>query len=166
MANPGPTSVVAAIALGSNLGDREAALNSALAALRRLEGVEVLAASRFHETEPVGPALQGRFLNAAALLRASLPPRDLLAAMLDIERAAGRERNEKWGPRTLDLDLLVYGALRLSEPGLTVPHPRMAERAFVLEPLAEVAPTLDVPGLGAVAELLSRLRANPPRPRG
>lgn len=158
MANPGSTSVVAAIALGSNLGDREAALNSALAALRRLEGVEVLAVSRFHETEPVGPALQGRFLNAAALLRTTLPPRHLLAAMLDIERAAGRERTEKWGPRTLDLDLLVYGEFRIDEPGLTVPHPRLAERAFVLEPLAEVAPAMDVPGAGTVAELLSALR--------
>jgi 2-amino-4-hydroxy-6-hydroxymethyldihydropteridine diphosphokinase len=136
--------VIAAIALGSNLGDRAAHLNAAVAALRDTPGIEVVASSPAIETDPVGPVAQDAFLNAAALLR--------------IEREQGRVRDLRWGPRTLDLDLITYGDLVLNEPGLTLPHPRMRERRFVLEPLAMIAPDLRVPPDHArVQDLLARL---------
>jgi len=143
--------VRAYIGLGSNLGDREATLRRALDLL----GDEVVAVSSFRETEPVGYLDQPRFLNAAAALDTELAPRALLDRLLEVERELGRTREgPRFGPRTIDLDLLLYGDRTIDEPGLTVPHPRLAERLFVLEPLAELDPDLDVPGHGRVADLL------------
>lgn len=131
--------VRAYVGLGSNLGDRERALRSAVEALAATPGVEVVAVSSFSETDPVGPVPdQPRFLNGAVAIDTSLPPRDLLERLLEIEAAHGRVRDVPGGPRTLDLDLLVYGEEALDEPGLTVPHPRLHEREFVLEPLREL----------------------------
>ena len=133
--------------LGSNLGEREATLWKALEGLGATEGIEVVAVSSFRETDPVGVVDQPRFVNAAAALETSLPPRELLERLLDVERSLGRDRavEERWGPRTVDLDLLLYGGESIDEPGLEVPHPRLAERAFVLEPLLELDPDLRLP---------------------
>jgi 2-amino-4-hydroxy-6-hydroxymethyldihydropteridine diphosphokinase len=144
--------ISAYIGLGSNLGDREATIGSALAALPG-----VVAVSRLRETAPVGVVDQPRFLNGVARLETALAPRELLDALLAVERSLGRERHERWGPRTIDLDLLLYGNEVVDEPGLTVPHPRLHERRFVLEPLAELDQALVVPGRGRVDELLSKL---------
>ena len=135
------------VGLGSNLGEREATLWKALEGLGATEGIEVLAISSFRETEPVGVVDQPRFVNAAAALETSLSPRELLERLLDVERSLGRDRavEERWGPRTLDLDLLLYGGESIDEPGLEVPHPRLTERAFVLEPLLELDPDLRLP---------------------
>jgi 2-amino-4-hydroxy-6-hydroxymethyldihydropteridine diphosphokinase len=142
------------IGLGSNLGNREAALRGAL----ELLGDDVVAVSSFRETDPVGYLDQPRFLNAAAALETGLEPRALLDRLLEVERELGRTRDgPRFGPRTIDLDLLLYGDLVIDEPGLVVPHPRLAERRFVLEPLAELDPDLVVPGLGRVTDLLARL---------
>jgi 2-amino-4-hydroxy-6-hydroxymethyldihydropteridine diphosphokinase len=142
------------IGLGSNLGDREAALRDALDLL----GDEVVAVSSFRDTDPVGYLDQPRFLNAAAALETELEPRALLDRLLAIELELGRTREgPRFGPRTIDLDLLLYGDEVIDEPGLVVPHPRLAERRFVLEPLAELDPELVVPGLGRVTDLLARL---------
>ncbi len=142
------------IGLGSNLGDREAALRAALALL----GEDVVAVSSFHETDPVGYLDQPRFLNAAAALETELEPRPLLERLLEVERELGRTRDgPRFGPRTIDLDLLLYADRIVDEPGLVVPHPRLAERRFVLEPLAELDPELGVPGLGRVQDLLTWL---------
>jgi len=139
--------VRAYVGLGSNLGEREATLWKALEGLGATEGIEVLAVSSFRETDPVGVVDQPRFVNAAAALETSLSPRELLERLLDVERSLGRDRavEERWGPRTLDLDLLLYGGESIDEPGLEVPHPRLAERAFVLEPLLELDPDLRLP---------------------
>jgi 2-amino-4-hydroxy-6-hydroxymethyldihydropteridine diphosphokinase len=145
------------VGVGANLGDREASIRDALRRLGEREGVTVTAVSSLRETEPVGKLDQPSFLNGAARLETTLPPRGLLDTLLDVERELGRERRERWGPRTIDLDLLLYGAERIDEPGLTVPHPRLHERRFALEPLAELAPGLEVPGSGRVSELLARL---------
>lgn len=156
------TPIVACIALGSNLGDRHATLHSALAAIADIPRSRLLARSSFHETSPVGPTAQPDFLNAAATLETSLPPAELLAALLAIEAAHGRDRStgERWGPRTLDLDLLLYGTAAFSTEGLTVPHPRLHERAFVLEPLAEIAGQTLIPTRGTTVrgalDMLSR----------
>ncbi len=117
----------------------------------------MLAVSSLRETDPVGVLDQPRFLNGAARLQTELAPRALLDSLLDVERALGRERAERWGPRTIDLDLLLYDRLVLDEPGLTLPHPRLHERRFALEPLAELAPGLELPGRGSVESLLARL---------
>ncbi len=143
------------VGLGSNLGDREGTLRRALALLA--ERVDVEAVSSFRETDPVGVLDQPRFVNAAARVETELTPRELLEALLAVERTLGRERRERWGPRTVDLDLLLYGGESLDEPGLTVPHPRLHERRFVLEPLAELNPGLVVPGRGQVQDLLAGL---------
>ena len=144
-----PTETVTAyIALGSNLGDREHTLLAALDQLSRERGVEVTLISSFHETLPVGGPPQGTFLNAAAQIRTSLDARGLLAVLRRVEARFGRERTTTWGPRTLDLDLLLYGAAVIDEPGLTVPHPRMHQRQFVLAPLCEIAPDVRHPVLG------------------
>ena len=129
------------IALGANLGDRRSNLQSALAALSATKGIEILCVSEMIETEPEGDANQGRYLNAAASLMTSLSPGQLLKVMLAIEISHGRDRSKekRWGPRLLDLDLLMYEELVIDHKGLTLPHPRMHERAFVLEPLAEIA---------------------------
>jgi 2-amino-4-hydroxy-6-hydroxymethyldihydropteridine diphosphokinase len=159
-----PESVAAYIALGSNLGDRRAMLEEALALLRLQPGVEVVNVSSYHETEPVGgPAGQGKFLNAAACLRTTLGARPLLGVLQAVEAQLGRVRTERFGPRTIDLDLLLYGTeiLQIQEAGceLIVPHPRMHERSFVLEPLVEIAPLTVHPLLQSTAkDLLERLR--------
>ena len=147
--------MIAYIGLGSNLGDREATLREGLRRLGALDGIEVAAVSTFRETDPVGKLDQPRFLNAAAALETDLPPRELLACLLEVERALGRDRGaeERWGPRTIDLDLLLYGDETIAEPGLEVPHPRLAERAFVLEPLLELDPSLRLPDGRALVDL-------------
>lgn len=147
---------LAAIALGSNLGDRDANLRLAVAGLRRLGAVT--AVSSFYETEPVGYTDQPLFLNAAALLETELEPLPLLNALLEIERGAGRDRaiSPPQGPRTLDLDLLLYGECVISTATLRVPHPEMHVRRFVLEPLAEIAPLMMHPGLGKSVVVLLR----------
>ena len=140
------------VALGANLGDREATIEAAVAALPG-----VVAVSQLRETDPVGVVDQPRFLNGAVRLETDLSARQLLDALLAIERELGRERRERWGPRTIDLDLLLYGGTTVDEPGLTVPHPFLHERRFVLEPLAELDPALVVPGRGRVSHLLAEL---------
>jgi 2-amino-4-hydroxy-6-hydroxymethyldihydropteridine diphosphokinase len=147
-----------AVALGSNLGDRRAHLDFAVAKLRSL--LRHVAVSRYHDTVPVGIiGPQPLYLNAAATGEATLSARDLLDALLAIEAARGRERPFPNAPRTLDLDLILYGDLVIDGPGLTVPHPRFRERRFVLEPLAEIAPEAVDPVTGrTIRELL----ADPP----
>ncbi|TML90052.1 MAG: 2-amino-4-hydroxy-6-hydroxymethyldihydropteridine diphosphokinase [Actinobacteria bacterium] len=146
------------VGLGSNLGDREATLRQAVAALREVPGVRIVAVSAFRETDPVGFLDQPRFLNGAAAIETELSPQELLAALLEVERGLGRIRGgERYGPRTVDLDLLVYGDVTLAEPGLEIPHPRLHERRFALEPLAELAPGLEIPGKGPVEALLAEL---------
>jgi 2-amino-4-hydroxy-6-hydroxymethyldihydropteridine diphosphokinase len=140
------------VGLGANLGDREATIRAAVAALPG-----VLAVSSLRETEPVGVTDQPRFLNGVAALETELSARDLLDTLLAVERRLGRERRERWGPRTIDLDLLLFGEEAIDEPGLTVPHPRLHERRFALEPLAEIAPDALIPGRGRVANLLAEL---------
>lgn len=148
------------VALGSNLGDTHAYLRQALQALAHLPDTRLLAQSRFYRTPPWGVLEQPAFLNAVAELETALAPHALLEALLAIEQAAGRVRQgERWGPRTLDLDLLHVDGVRLDEAGLTLPHPRIAERAFVLLPLAELAPTLELSGLGRVDALLGAIDA-------
>jgi 2-amino-4-hydroxy-6-hydroxymethyldihydropteridine diphosphokinase len=143
-------SAAAFVALGSNLGDRDANLALAVRSLAALPEVAVAALSPVYETRPVGPP-QGPYLNAVAELRTTLPPRPLLDAMLEIETRAGRARSAEarasWGPRTLDLDLLFYADRQIDEPGLEVPHPRLHQRAFVLVPLCALAPELHHPRL-------------------
>ncbi|HEX2442702.1 MAG TPA: 2-amino-4-hydroxy-6-hydroxymethyldihydropteridine diphosphokinase [Vicinamibacterales bacterium] len=150
----GSSSARCAVALGSNLGDRRAHLDFAVARLRAiLDGLKV---SGYFETDPVSDVPQPRYLNAAAVGRTSLSARDLLTALLKIERERGRERPFKDSPRTLDLDLILYGDLVLTEPGLTLPHPRFRDRLFVLEPLTSIAPDLvDPVTRKTVTELLS-----------
>jgi 2-amino-4-hydroxy-6-hydroxymethyldihydropteridine diphosphokinase len=150
---------LAYVALGANLGDREATIRAALAALAETPGVRVVAVSSLIETDPVGFVDQPRFLNGAAALETTLDPRELLAVLLAVERRFGRTREgvPAQGPRTLDLDLLLYGSAEVDEPGLTIPHPRLHERRFVLEPLSELAPSLEVPGKGAIQTLLAEL---------
>ena len=149
------------VGLGANLGDREATLLAALDALAAVPGVRVVAVSAFRETDPVGYVDQPRFVNAVAALDTVLGARELLEAMLAIERSLGRTRDgPRFGPRTIDLDLLLYGDAELDEPGMTVPHPRLHERAFVLEPLAELAPGLVVPGRGPLDALRRNLESD------
>jgi 2-amino-4-hydroxy-6-hydroxymethyldihydropteridine diphosphokinase len=126
-----------------------------LEALAGTDGIEIVAVSSFRETDPVGKVEQPRFVNAAAGLETSLAPRELLDRLLEVERGLGRDRTkeERWGPRTLDLDLLLYGAETIDEPALEVPHPRLAERAFVLEPLLELDPELRLPDGRALRDL-------------
>jgi 2-amino-4-hydroxy-6-hydroxymethyldihydropteridine diphosphokinase len=147
------------IALGSNLGDREGTIRAALAELDEADGVEVLAVSSLEETEPVGYRDQPRFLNGAAELRTERSPRELLELLLALEARFGRDRSAAppQGPRTLDLDLLLYDSERLDEPGLELPHPRLHERPFVLRPLAELDPSLEIPGKGPIQGLLAGL---------
>lgn len=152
--------IEAAIGLGSNLGDRAGTLAEALRLLSAHPRLKLVRQSRLFETEPVGNTRQGRFLNQAAVFSTDLPPEELLSELLAAENRLGRERSERWGPRTIDLDLLLYGQAELKLPRLAVPHPRMAERAFVLVPLAEVVSDDAVPGLRSLAE---RIAAMPDR---
>jgi 2-amino-4-hydroxy-6-hydroxymethyldihydropteridine diphosphokinase len=147
------------VGLGSNLGDREAFLVGARAALAATPGVSVVAASRLYETEPVGPP-QDRYLNAVVALDTTLAAQALLERLLELERQAGRRRGpERNAPRTLDLDLLLFGDVCLDTPGLLLPHPRLNERAFVLVPLAEIAADLVHPRLGVrVRDLAERVQ--------
>ena len=146
------------IGLGANLGDREGSLRTAVELLDRRDGIRVEQVSTLRDTDPVGYLDQPRFLNGAARLETDLAPRELLDALLDVERELGRERNgPRFGPRTVDLDLLLYGELELEAAGLTVPHPRLHERRFALEPLAELDAGLVVPGRGPVETLLAEL---------
>ncbi len=146
------------IGLGSNLGDRETMLGSAVGLLRADEEIDVVGVSSFQVTEPVGITDQPRFLNAAVAVETELSPRELLERLLDIERSLGRTREgPRGGPRTIDLDLLLYGDEVVDEPGLRVPHPRLTERRFALEPLDELGPDLVVPGRGPVKALLAEL---------
>ena len=130
--------VKCAIALGSNLGDSKQILNQALDLLSQISGIELISHSSWYETVPVGPP-QPNYVNGCAILETKLLPEDLLQILLKIEQQFGRIRQERWGPRILDLDILLYGDLILEMPNLTIPHPRMNERAFVLVPLAEIA---------------------------
>jgi 2-amino-4-hydroxy-6-hydroxymethyldihydropteridine diphosphokinase len=142
------------VGLGSNLGDREALIRRAatLIGTTRLSAIV--------ETEPWGYEDQPRFLNAVAEIETPLGPRALLDQLLEVERQLGRERvGPRWGPRTIDLDLLLYGEEELDEPGLVVPHPLLTERLFVLEPLAELDPAQRIPGNGTVAEALAGLQS-------
>ena len=146
------------VGLGANLGDRERALRAAVDALAAEDGVEVVSVSVLRETEPVGVGQQPLYLNGAAELETTLTARRLLDRLLAVEQRFGRIRVPgEQAPRTLDLDLLLYGDEVIDEPGLTVPHPRLHERRFVLEPLAELAPGLVVAGRGDVESLLSGL---------
>jgi len=146
------------VGLGANLGDREATIRRAVELLAEREGLEVLAVSALRETDPVGLEDQPRFLNGAAVLETTLGPRALLETLLEVERVLGRTRDgPRFGPRAIDLDLLLYGDETVDEPGLTVPHPRLHERRFALEPLAELDPALAIPGRGRVSDLLARL---------
>jgi 2-amino-4-hydroxy-6-hydroxymethyldihydropteridine diphosphokinase len=128
------------VALGSNLGDRDRYLAEARAALAALPDTDLVAASRIEETAPLGPGAQGPYLNQMVLLRTGLCPRALLEACLAIERAAGRERRERWGPRTLDLDLVRVGGRTVDEPDLRLPHPELPRRAFWQRELVELSP--------------------------
>jgi 2-amino-4-hydroxy-6-hydroxymethyldihydropteridine diphosphokinase len=144
------------VGLGANLGDREATIRRALELLAATPGIEVVAVSTLRETDPEGYADQPRFLNGVAALETELPPRGLLDRLLTVEHDLGRVRGEgpRFGPRTIDLDLLLYGDEVVDEPGLVVPHPRLAERQFVLEPLHELEPALGLPDGRRVADLL------------
>ena len=147
---------LAYVGLGANLGARDGSIRRAsdLLEARRL--------STLRETEPWGVVDQPAFLNAVAEVEWNGTARELLERLLSIERELGRVRDgSRWGPRVIDLDLLVFGSETIDEPGLTVPHPELARRRFVLEPLAELSPDLDVPGLGVVSGLLSKLQSSP-----
>ncbi|MDO5611412.1 MAG: 2-amino-4-hydroxy-6-hydroxymethyldihydropteridine diphosphokinase [Pseudomonadota bacterium] len=152
-------SVRAFVGLGGNVGDAAATLRLALAALNALPMTRLVKASSLLQTAPVGGIAQADFINAVAELDTALPALDLLHALFAIERAHGRDRSreQRWGPRTLDLDVLIYGDEIITLDGLSVPHPRMAERRFVLVPLAEIAPDVMIPGIGRVDRVLAGL---------
>lgn len=152
--NETPGSTRAYLGLGGNLGDPAAAMASALRALDAHQAVAVAAVSSLYRTPPWGKTDQPDFLNAVAAVDTTLSPRALLDLCLETERALKRVRVERWGPRVIDMDILLFGRERIEEEGLQVPHPRMGERAFVLAPLAEIAPDVDVNG-GTAAERLA-----------
>jgi 2-amino-4-hydroxy-6-hydroxymethyldihydropteridine diphosphokinase len=155
------------VGLGSNLDDPLRQIERALLALAGLTQTQLLRVSRRYRTAPWGFAEQPPFVNAVAELATHLPPRELLDALLALEREQGRHRDgARWGPRTLDLDLLLYGDLQVEAPGLVLPHPRIAERAFVLVPLADLDADLEIPGAGVVRELLARVDAGECAPIG
>ena len=154
------------VALGSNLGERSVHLANAVAALRRATGVEVASLSPVYETEPVGGPPQGPYLNAVVALRTDLEPRPLLDLLLAIEAREGRVRDgQRNAARSLDLDLLLHGNAVLDTPDLVLPHPRLYERAFVLEPLSDLAPELVHPSLGETVSTLARRVRDPARVR-
>jgi 2-amino-4-hydroxy-6-hydroxymethyldihydropteridine diphosphokinase len=147
------------IGIGANLGEPRETIAAALDLIMAEEGMELVAVSSLRETEPLGYADQPRFINGAAELETELSPRELLERLLEVERRLGRVRGDgpRFGPRTIDLDLLLYGDEMVDQPGLTVPHPRLHERRFALEPLAELDPSLVIPGRGSVQALLAGL---------
>jgi len=157
---------IAYIGLGSNLGDRQAVIQAAIDLLRSAEGVQAVRLSGLYKTDPVGgPPGQGRYLNAAARVETTLDPPALLDLLLTTEHTLGRRRSERWGPRTIDLDLLLFDRQTLHGPTLTIPHPRMHERRFVLEPLAEIAPEAVHPTLQkTVRRLLDELNQSAQAP--
>lgn len=152
--------VTAFVALGSNLADPAAQVRSALRELARLPGTSLVRASSLYRNPPAGGLDQPEFVNAVARIETRAKPRPLLDALLGIERVHGRVRDYPNAPRTLDLDILLYGDEVVLEPGLLIPHPRMLERPFVLVPLAEIAPDAVVPGQGRVADLAAKLEAS------
>jgi 2-amino-4-hydroxy-6-hydroxymethyldihydropteridine diphosphokinase len=148
------------IGVGANLGNRGETIARAVELLGEQDGLDVVAVSTLRETDPVGFAQQPRFLNGAVAVETELAPRELLERLLAVELSLGRTREgPRFGPRTIDLDLLVHGDHEIAEQGLTVPHPRLAERRFALEPLAELEPQLVVPGRGRVSDLLRGLQS-------
>jgi 2-amino-4-hydroxy-6-hydroxymethyldihydropteridine diphosphokinase len=153
---------LAAVGLGANLGDAAATLRDAIDALARWPDIQILRASRLYRTPAWGRTEQPDFINAVALVETGLPARDLLDALLATERTFGRTRRdrERWGPRTLDLDLLLYGDAVIDAPGLRVPHPHLHERAFAMLPLAEIAPQATIPGIGMVGEVAAGMAAD------
>lgn len=148
--------VTAYIGLGSNLDDPQRQVGQAFQELDQLPLTRCQAYSPLYRSRPLGPPDQPDYINAVARVLTTLTPPVLLAALHAIERGHGRQRRQRWGARTLDLDLLLYGQLTQDDPQLTLPHPRLAERTFVLQPLHDLAPELQVPGLGALTELLIR----------
>jgi 2-amino-4-hydroxy-6-hydroxymethyldihydropteridine diphosphokinase len=154
--------ISAYIGIGANLGEPESAIRRALSLLDAAAGVDVVAVSALRETDPVGYLEQPRFLNGAARVETTLGAQALLGVLLEVERRLGRTREgPRFGPRTIDLDLLLYGDEVIDESGLTVPHPRLHERRFALEPLAELDPELVVPGRGPLRALLAELDLEP-----
>lgn len=151
------------VGAGSNLDDPIAQLRRALAALEALPGIAAFVRSGLYRSAPLGPPGQPDYVNATAAFLTRLEPRILLGRLRDLEDAQGRTRGERWGPRTLDLDLLVYGRVTSDDAELSLPHPRMQERNFVLLPLAEIAPHLHVPGRGSVLRLLAAVADGGPR---
>lgn len=148
------------VGLGANLGDRERSIRAAVEALERTPGVRTVAVSKLRDTAPVGYADQPDFLNGVVELETTLSARALLDVLLAVERSLGRTRDgPRYGPRTIDLDLLLYGEELIDEPGLTVPHPALGERLFVLEPLHELDERLEIPGMGALETLLRKLQS-------
>lgn len=147
---------LAYVGLGSNLGDRRGLIREALRRLDLIDGVTVRKRSRIIETDPVGKTDQPRFLNAVAEVETRIEPRPLLRRLRAVEKSLGRVRRSRWGPRAIDLDLLLWDDLSMSTPSLTIPHPRMAERRFVLAPLAELCPRRRVPGTGRTVRGLLR----------
>jgi len=154
----------AVLAVGANLGDRLGTLQGCVQAIARLPDTDVLAISPVYETAPVGGPAQPDYLNAVLIIQTGLPPRDLLEAVHRIEADFGRVRAEKFGPRTLDVDIVDYDGRVSRDPVLTLPHPRAHERAFVLAPWHDIDPSAELPGRGAVAELLARLDRGGVRP--
>ena len=145
----------AVIALGSNLGNRELYIDSAVAELAKV--IEITHLSTNHETDPVGGPEQPKYLNAIAIAETELDPRELLIIMLEIENRLGRKREVRWGPRTIDLDLIVFGDEVIDSEVLVLPHPRAHERKFVLEPWLEIDPDAYIPGIGEIESILQRI---------
>jgi 2-amino-4-hydroxy-6-hydroxymethyldihydropteridine diphosphokinase len=143
------------IALGSNLGDSKSIFSDAIIQIGK--SVEVQSISKFYETIPVGGPEQPNYLNAVLIGDTQMPPLELLTQLQSIENCAGRVREERWGPRTLDLDLIIYGDLLMKEELLTLPHPRAHERSFVLEPWVEIDPQAELPGYGKIGVLLKQI---------
>ena len=149
---------VAYLGLGSNLGNRKANLDQAVELLKAHPGIQINKVSSYYETEPVGYTDQPDFLNAAVEIETELSPRELLNTVLDIENKMGRKRTIRWGPRVIDIDILLYGTGQIEEEGLQIPHPRMMERRFVIEPLSEIAPELKLPDGRTALEAAKLLR--------
>ena len=145
------------VAIGSNLGDPRARIEEAFGRLATVERSRLIARSRIYRSRPMGPQDQPTFLNAAAGMLTRCGARELLDRLLEIERAMGRRRAQRWGPRVIDLDLIWIAGAPIAEPGLEVPHPGVRERNFVLYPLCDIAPTLVIPGCGRVLELKERV---------